>query len=152
MAELACGSQAPAFRGTATGGREISLADYRGKCAVVLFFFPGAFCPACVRQAVDLERSIDTFKSAGAEVIGVSVDSPWVLDLFSATLGGLSFPLVSDLKHEIGAGYGVFLAEQGLNGRAVFLIDREGRVKWSKSYDLRETPDLDEVVSALKGT
>lgn len=150
MAEIRAGSPAPEFKTAGTGGREISLADFREKKKVVLFFFPGAFTPVCAKEVTDFERNIDKFKAADAEVVGVSVDSRWVLDVFSSTSGGLSYPLATDMKHEIGPKYGVFLPERGLEGRAIFVIGKDGAVAWSKIYELKQMPDLNEVLEAVK--
>jgi peroxiredoxin len=139
----------PEFSLAGTGGREISSADYKEK-KWVLFFFPGAFTPTCSKECVDFERRIEAFRAAGAEVLGVSVDSKWTLDVFSATSGGLSYPLASDLRREVGTRFGVFLPEKGYEARAIFVIGKDGSIKWSKTYDLKTTPDLNEVLEAVK--
>jgi peroxiredoxin len=150
MSDVKVGSEAPDFKAAATGGREVSLSDYKGRKKVVLFFFPGAFTPVCSSQVVDFQRSVDKFRAADAEVIGISVDSRWVLDVFSATSGGLSYILASDLKRDIGTQYGVFLADRGLEGRAIFVIGKDGRVAWHRSYELKQAPDVNEVLEAVK--
>ena len=73
---IGVGERAPDFTLPAGDGRSVSLADFRGKKAVVLFFYPKDETPGCTREACEFRDSFDRFGDAGAEVIGVS-DDEW---------------------------------------------------------------------------
>ncbi len=85
-----------------------------------------------------------------AQVLGVSVDSVHSHRAFAAQLGGLSFPLLADFhpKGEVARVYGVWLDDRGSSRRAVFVIDREGILRWSKVYE-RSLPDNEELLRVL---
>lgn len=84
------GDRAPDFSLPATGERTVTRADAR-----LIYVFPAAFTPAAALDLSTLER-----RARDRSPIGVSVDSVWACQIFSASLGGLSFPLASDLKRE----------------------------------------------------
>lgn len=147
---LKVGDDAPDFKTNAVGGKEVSLSDFTGKSNVVLFFFPLAFSPVCSKEVTDFERNLAKIKEAGAEVLGLSVDSVFALSVWAASVGGLAYPLATDIKREIGQKYGVFMAERGFNGRAIFVIGKDGKIKWMKQYEPKQQPDLAEVVAEVQ--
>lgn len=147
---LKVGDEAPDFRTGAVGGKEVSLSDFKGKSNVVLFFFPLAFSPVCSREVTDFERNLARIREAGAEVLGLSVDSVFALSVWAASLGGLSYLLATDIKREIGQKYGVFMPERGFNGRAIFVVGKDGKIKWMKLYEPRQQPDLAEVIAEVE--
>lgn len=89
-------------------------------------------------------------------MVGVSTDSVFAHKAFGKSFGGLSFPLLSDRwpYARTGEDYGVFPAARhgfgGVNDRAVFIVDRQGRIAWQKVYELGETPDVGEILSELR--
>lgn len=96
------------------------------------------------------KRDFTRFDAANAQVLGVSVDSVHSHRAWADKLGGLPFPLLSDFhpKGDVARRYGVWREERGTSRRAVFIIDREGIVRWSKVYE-REVPDNEELLAAL---
>ena len=129
---LEVGMKAPEFTLQDQDGREVSLADYRGK-KVVLFFYPKDSTPGCTRQACALAGSVREIEAEGAVVIGVSKDSVASHRKF-ADKNGLPFTLLSDPQLEAIQAYGVW-QEKKLYGkvsmgvvRTTFLIDEEGVV------------------------
>ena len=88
--------------------------------------------------------------------MGVSTDSVFSHKAFAKSFGGLSFPLLSDRwpYARTAEDYGVFPATRhnfgGVNDRAVFIVDRDGRIAWLKLYDLGETPDVGEILRGLR--
>ena len=124
--------KAPEFTLQDQDGREVSLADYRGK-KVVLYFYPKDSTPGCTRQACAFAGSVRGIEAEGAVVIGVSKDSVASHRKF-ADKNGLPFTLLSDPQLEAIQAYGVW-QEKKLYGkvsmgvvRTTFLIDEEGVV------------------------
>jgi peroxiredoxin Q/BCP len=121
------GDPAPDFTLVGTGGAKHSLADYRGK-TVVLAFYPGDFTPVCTRQLCSYRDEIDDFTGVDAVVLGVSAQDVDSHDRF-ASKHGFTFPLLADTDKQVMAAYGV-LGPAGFVRRSVFVIDREGIVRW----------------------
>jgi peroxiredoxin len=136
-AHIEVGQQAPEFKLKGPGGQLIALSDFRGKKPVVVAFYPLAFSPACSHQLPAIEKELPRFHALGAEVLGISVDSHHANTAFARQLG-LSFPLLSDIKREASTAYGVYMPESGYSGRALFLIDRDGRIAYR---DISPRPD-----------
>ncbi len=99
---------------------------------------------------VAFENDIARFEAANAQVLGVSVDSVPAHRVFAEQQGGLSFPLLADFhpKGALAQQYGVWLDEHGFSARAVFVIDKQGIIRWSKVYE-RALPDNEEILSIL---
>jgi peroxiredoxin len=135
-ATLEVGQAAPDFSLKGPGGQLVSLSEYRGKHHVVLVFFPLAFSPVCSHQLPTIEKEIGRIRGLGAVVLGVSVDSHYANAAFAERLR-LSFPLLSDFKRRASAAYGVLLEEAGHAGRALFVVDKQGRVAYK---DVSPTP------------
>jgi len=147
---LQIGDKAPAFSSKSVDDQVIFLEDYRRKKNLFLVFYPLAFSPVCSVQLPTYNRNLDGFKSRDTEVIAVSVDSAWSQKAFCDTLGGIDFPLLSDMKLEIAEKYGVALPE-GFSTRAEFLIDKNGIIRWlniEKSPG-DDTPTMEDIFSAI---
>lgn len=134
MAELAAGSPAPGFALPASTGGTISLADFRGKQVVVLYFYPKDMTPGCTQEACSFRDLGEEFAAAGAVILGVSTDDLASHDKFAAT-HDLSFPLLADTEAVAAQAYGVW-KEKNLYGktrlgieRTTFVIDREGVIR-----------------------
>ena len=148
---LTPGSEAPEFELPSHRGGTVKLADFRGKKNVVLAFHPLAFTPVCATQMSAYESDLSKLESAGAAVLAVSVDAPPAKAAWAKTLGTISYDLLSDF-HPHGAvarRYGVFRDEGSTAQRAVFVIDKSGRIAWSKVYDIPQQPDNAEIFQAL---
>lgn len=90
------------------------------------------------------------FNRRDAQVLGISVDSPASNQAWEKSMGGLNYPLLSDFwpHGEVAQRYGVLRAE-GFTERAVFVIDKEGVVRYVDIHNIAEAPDPQEVLSAL---
>ncbi len=111
----------------------ISLADYKGK-KVVLVFFPQAFTGVCTTEMCTMSDNFDQYKSMNAEVLGISVDGTFVQKAFAAA-NKITVPLLSDYNREVVNKYDVLLPEfahgmKGTSQRAVFVIDENGVIKY----------------------
>ena len=153
-ATLEVGAQAPEFRLKGPGGQMVTLSEYRGRKHVVLVFYPLAFSGVCSHQLPAIDQLSARFEQLGATVLGISVDSHFANSAFAAKLH-LSFPLLSDFKREASTAYGVLIPETGHSGRAVFVIDTQGRVAYrdlSPNHDDPEkVPSTERVLDVLKG-
>ena len=131
------GQAAPDFRLRGPGGQFVSLSEYRGNKNVVVVFYPLAFSPVCSHQLPDIEKDLRRFEALDAVVLGVSVDSHYANQAFARVLG-LSFPLLSDFDRATSRAWGVLIPEKGYSGRAVFIVDKQGRIAYR---DVAPTPD-----------
>jgi peroxiredoxin (alkyl hydroperoxide reductase subunit C) len=148
------GQAAPQFTAQAVvdGGdfKEISLSDYKGRY-VVLFFYPLDFTFVCPTEITQFREHLKDFREAGAEVIGVSVDSVhshkrWIKD----DLGDLHYPLVGDITKQISRDYGVLLADKGISTRGTFIIDPEGAIQYMGIHNLSVGRDAREILRVLQ--
>jgi len=121
------GDPAPEFRLKGPGGQFVTLSEFRGRRPVVLFFYPLAFSPVCSHQLPMVQTDLARFEELGAAVLGISVDSHWSNEAFAQSLG-LTFPLLSDFRREAMSAYGVLLDQAGYSARALFVIDKDGRI------------------------
>src|ERR1700682_4088598 len=124
------GDLAPDFSAASTSGSEVSLSSFRGKRNVLLAFFPLAFTGTCTKELICFTEDFDEFTGKGVEILPISVDSTASLREFKNKLQ-MKTDLLSDFKRDISRAYGVLNEERFYSNRAYFLIDREGRVRWS---------------------
>jgi peroxiredoxin Q/BCP len=122
------GDRAPDFELSANDGRTVRLAEYRGKKAVVLYFYPKDETPGCTVEACTFRDEYEDFVAAGAEVIGVSDDSVASHDKFAAH-HKLPFVLASDKDGALREKLGVTKALGLLAGRVTFVIDKQGVIR-----------------------
>ncbi|MCH4886808.1 peroxiredoxin [Acidaminobacter sp. JC074] len=149
------GKQAPDFKFNAATGDgkefvEIKLEDYKGKW-LVLFFYPLDFTFVCPTEITGYSKQIEKFKSLGAEVLGVSVDSEhshkaWI----NSSLGQINFPLGSDMTKKVSDDYGVLIEEEGIALRGLFIINPEGVLQYSVVHDLNVGRSVDETLRVLQ--
>ena len=109
-------------------GEELTLSSLRGR-NVVLVFYPLAFSGTCTKELHDISSHADDYEEAGAEVIGISVDSPFTLKAFKRD-EDLKARLASDFhpKGAVAREYGAYIEEAGFATRATFVIDKDGKV------------------------
>jgi peroxiredoxin Q/BCP len=144
---LETGAMAPAFTLTADDGKEVNLADLRGK-KVALYFYPKADTPGCTRQACALRDVYPDVQAQDAVVVGISPDPPGKLVKFREKYS-LPFILLSDPDHKVATAFGAW-GEKKLFGktfqgiiRSHFAIDEQGRlVEFELKVKPEETADL----------
>jgi peroxiredoxin len=150
---VSVGQKAPNFTLPDITKKMISLSDYAGK-KVVLLFYPGAFTGVCEKEMCTIRDAMADFNKFDAQVIGISVDSPFANKGFSEK-NSIAFPLLSDYTKTVAEQYcGLFQNFAGLAGltvsnRAVFIIDANGMVtyRWIAENPGTEPP-YDEVKKA----
>jgi peroxiredoxin Q/BCP len=143
------GDVAPDFALPDRAGHTVRLSDYRGKKAVVLYFYPKDDTPGCTKEACSFRDQYEVFKEAGAEVIGVSSDSEASHDRFASKYN-LPFVLVADRGGKVRKQYGVPATLGLLPGRVTFVIDPQGVVCHVFNSQLQATRHVEEAVQALR--
>ncbi|MDG4829240.1 thioredoxin-dependent thiol peroxidase [Solwaraspora sp. WMMD1047] len=132
-ARLAPGDVAPEFTLPTDGGDTLALKELRGR-KVVLYAYPAAMTAGCTKQACDFRDSLDSLRSAGYEVVGISPDDPAKLAKFRDR-DSITFPLVSDADKAVLTAYGAYGEKQSYGRtvtgviRSTFVIDEEGRIE-----------------------
>jgi len=145
---VAVGERAPDFELPDANGKPVRLADFRGKRAVVLYFYPKDDTPGCTAEACSFRDSYQDFQEAGAEVIGVSSDSSASHEKF-AKRHKLPFTLLSDARGVVRKKYGVPATMGLLPGRVTFVIDRDGVVQHVFNSQLQATRHVNEALAAI---
>jgi len=132
-ARLSAGTTAPVFTLDDSDGNAVALGDHAGQ-KVIIYFYPAASTPGCTTEACDFRDNLNSLKSAGYQVLGVSKDGPEALQRFR-TDQNLNFPLLSDPDLEVHKAYGAF-GEKSLYGKTVtgvlrstFVIDEQGTIE-----------------------
>ena len=148
---VAVGQTAPDFTLPNQDKQEVKLSDFAGKKNVVLVFYPLDWSPVCTNEHACFVNDMKQFETLDAAVLGVSVDSVWSHKAFAEKMG-IKYPLLADFQPRgaMAEKYGVFLADKGITGRAVVIVNKEGKVAWVKNYDIPVVPDIKEVASALQ--
>jgi peroxiredoxin Q/BCP len=146
---IGVGDQAPDFELPDRSGKTVRLADFRGRKSVVLYFYPKDDTPGCTKESCAFRDSYEAFTDAGAEVIGVSSDSPESHEKFAAKYK-LPFTLLSDRGGAVRKRYGVPATLGLLPGRVTYVIDPQGVVRHVFNSQLQATQHIPEALSALE--
>ena len=128
MSALSAGAPAPDFELTDQHGNPVRLSDYRGKSAVVVYFYPKDDTTGCTIEACRFRDDFDKFHATGAVVIGISDDSTESHSRF-ASKHQLPFTLLSDKGGRVRKLFGVRKTFGVIPGRVTFVIDRNGIVR-----------------------
>jgi glutaredoxin-dependent peroxiredoxin len=149
------GSKAPDFTlksKNASGVTDVKLSNNLGKKNTVLLFFPLAFTGVCTQEMCDVTAGLPQYSSSNADVIGVSVDSPFAQEAW-AQKEKIGITLASDLNKKTSEAYGVLLPDLmgfgAVSARAAFVIDKSGVVRYSEQTPTpKDLPNF----SAIKET
>lgn len=148
------GDKAPDFTLLSTDKKEVSLSDYKGKNLVILFF-PLAFTGVCTKELCSVSGGLDFYNDANAEVVGISVDSPFTLEKFKAE-NDINFPLLSDFNKETSTAYDSiydvfpFGGMKGVSKRSAFVVDGEGTVQYAEVLaSAGDLPNFEAIQSTL---
>ncbi|GAA4009453.1 peroxiredoxin [Deinococcus rubellus] len=123
------GDLAPDFTLPSTGGEPVTLSSYRGHKNVVLVFYPLDFSPVCSMQLPEYSGRQDDFAEVDAVVLGINRDSLHTHKAWAAEYG-IEVPLLADMKLDVARSYGVEIEDRAISGRAVFLIDKAGKLRF----------------------
>ncbi|MBA2249719.1 MAG: redoxin domain-containing protein [Chitinophagaceae bacterium] len=147
------GNKAPDFTLFNSGKEKVSLADYRGK-NILLLFFPLAFTIVCTKELCSIRDNISTYNTFNAQVIGISVDSLYTLARFKEDQH-LNFPLLSDFNKSVSEMYETLYQDfsyemKGVSKRSAFLIDKKGILQYVTILEnASEMPDFNAIQSEL---
>jgi peroxiredoxin Q/BCP len=127
------GAAAPKFSLPASTGEKISLGDFAGDKAVVLYFYPRADTPGCTKEACGFRDALADYDKANVAVLGISPDTVEDVKKFAEKFH-LNFPLLADADHKVAERYGVW-REKNMYGKKVwgvarttFVIDKDGKI------------------------
>ena len=144
------GARAPEFTLPNQDGEEVSLAGFRGR-TVVLVFYPADFSPVCTDQLNVYQEVLGELESQGVELVGISVDGAFCHKAFQRELG-ITIPLLADFhpKGEVARAYGVWADSHGVARRALVMVGPGGEVVWSHmSPSPLEVPGANLIFDAL---
>ncbi len=146
---LRAGDPAPDFTLATATGKSVSLSDYKGRCEIVLYFYPKDNTAVCSAEACSFRDSFQDFQDSGAEVIGISADSEDSHRRFAAR-HRLPFVLLSDPDGTVRARYRVPKTLGLIPGRTTFLIDKEGIIQHVFSSQFQPAKHVSDALAALQ--
>lgn len=147
--ELQPGQEAPDFRLVSASGTSVGLSDLRGQW-VVLYFIREFGCRVCRGHSLQFGRLYPQFQKAGAEVLVVIPGSQQQAGSYAEGLH-LSFPILADPEREVYLRYGLTRMMTLLQRSEMFILDREGRIRFAQGHGLpTRLPDVPEVLVALR--
>lgn len=146
--ELKPGEKAPDFTVVDKNMQPIKLSDFAGR-VVIINAVPSLDTPVCNKQIVRFNQEAALLHNA--VVLSVSMDLPFALDRFCGTYGIQNVKTTSDYKfHDFGKKYGVLIEELQILTRAVFVIDKEGILRYADYVpEISELPDFDKALAAV---
>jgi len=128
MAAIKVGDRVPDFSLPSQTGTTVNISDLIGKKSLVIYFYPKDDTPGCTAESCAFRDSYEVFTDAGAEVIGISADSPQSHQQFAQKYN-LPFTLLSDSDNRVRKLFGVPATLFVLPGRVTYIIDKEGIVR-----------------------
>ena len=153
---LRLGRKVPGFALPDADQKTRSLAELTKQGPVVLAFFPFAFSGVCDKEMCTFRDGFGSLQGAGAQLVGISVDSSYSLKAFAQTYN-LQFPLLSDFNKKVAKLYGVLqdpwvgLGYKGVAKRAIIVVDQQEKLRYRwVTDDPSEEPPYAEVVKAAQ--
>ena len=145
------GNKVPDFSLKAVSGKQIAIADYRGRKNVVLSFIPAAWTPVCSDQWPGYNIVKDIFDEHDAVMLGISADSLPTLFSWTNQMGKLWFEVLSDFfpHGAVAEKFGI-LRSDGMAERALFVIDKQGIIRYIDVHDINRRPPLDALIKELE--
>jgi peroxiredoxin len=148
---LPAGTPAPDFTLPSGPDTDLRLADLRGR-PVVLVFYPADWSPVCGDELALFNELLPEFQRHDAELVGISVDGVWCHRAY-AEARHLRFPLLADFepKGAVSRAYHAYRQRDGFSERALFVLDRDGIIRWSYLSPVNVNPGADGILAALEG-
>ncbi|UJX42691.1 redoxin domain-containing protein [Desulfovibrio sp. JY] len=148
---VAVGQPMPDFDLPGIDGSRVRLADYKGKKNLVISFVPAAWTPVCSGQWPGYNIAKEAFEANDTALVGISVDNIPTLFAWTREMGGLWFPVASDFWPHGGLAKKLgILRSDGVAERALFLVDKNGIIRFIDVHDINTRPDLGVLLSAMK--
>ena len=147
---LGAGTPAPDFELRSSPDKSLKLRDLRGR-PVILAFYPADWSPVCGQEVVLFNEILPDFREYGAELLGISVDGVWCHAAF-ARERNLHFSLLSDFEPKglVSRAYGAYRDQDGFSERALFVLDKDGVIKWSYLSPIDVNPGAAGILQALE--
>lgn len=147
---LEAGTRAPDFTLKFAPDKTLTLSELRGR-PVILAFYPADWSPVCGDQMALYNEILDEFAEHDAELLGISVDGAWCHKAY-AEAKKLKFPLLADFepKGAVSRAYGAYASVKGQSARALFVLDRDGIIRWSHLSPSGVNPGADGILKALE--
>jgi peroxiredoxin len=152
---IAIGQTAPEFTLHDSEKNKVSLADFKGK-NILLLFYPQAFTGVCTKELCAVRDDISRYSNVNAQVLGISVDSVFTLAKFKEEQQ-YSFPLLSDFNKEVSALYDTLYTDwildmKGVSKRSAFIIDKDGIIRYAEVLESAgDMPDFKAINEILDG-
>ncbi len=148
------GQEAPDFTLKSSDMTDVTLSSFRGKSNVLLLFYPLVNTPVCEGELCAVRDDHTVWQGLGAEVIALSVDSPFAARLWKEK-HNFPFTMVSDFNKTVCTAYGAIhedlIGLKGVSKRSAFVIDKNGLLKYVWiSDDPKQVPDFKAIQEALK--
>jgi peroxiredoxin len=150
VAPLSVGAQSPEFTLPYTPSARIALRGFVGQ-RVILVFYPLDWEAVSRDQLVLYQKFAPEFEQLGARLLGISVDSVYCHMAFARD-ARLHFPLLADFhpRGQVARRFGIYRDKQGMSARALFVLDRQGQIRFSRAYPDLFNPGVDEALTALE--
>jgi peroxiredoxin len=147
---LPAGTEAPDFTLPSSPDTRARLSDYRGH-PVVLVFYPADWSPVCGDELSIFNELVPDLQRYDAQLLGISVDGVWCHRAY-AEARRLRFPLLADFepKGEVSRRYNSYRSKEGFSERSLFVVDRDGIIRWSYRSPVDVNPGADGVLAALE--
>jgi peroxiredoxin len=141
---------APDFLLKDLSGTEVKLSQFRGTSNVVISFIPAAWTPVCSHQWPGYNVAKEIFQKHNTVVLGISVDNAPTLQTWTQQMGDLWFPVLSDFwpHGAVAKEYGI-LRSDGMAERALFVIDKQGIIRYVDVHEISSLPRLEALVKEL---
>jgi glutaredoxin-dependent peroxiredoxin len=153
---LKVGDVAPDFKLISSDKKEVALSDFAGK-KVLILFFPMAFTGVCTDELCSIRDNKEMYDGIDAEILSISVDSPFSLAKFKE-IQGYNFTLLSDFNKEVSTAYEAIyetfvLGLKGVSKRSAFVVDQAGKIQYAEvlesAGDLPNFTAINEVLNSL---
>ena len=149
--KLKVGDKAPDFSLPSLSGETVSLSQFLGKKNVVVSFVPAAWTLVCSEQWPGYNIAKSLFDANDAIILGITVDNIPTLYAWTQQMGGVWFTVLSDFwpHGEVAGKYGV-LRLNGVSERALFIVDKQGAIRYIDVHDINERPSLEVLIRELE--
>lgn len=146
------GEVAPDFSLPSSNNETISLTQFKGQKHVILSFHVFNFTSGCTNQAATFRQYYNRLQELGAQVLGISCDHAASSRAWATALGGLPYPELSDWepKGQVSRAYNLYNPERGASLRAVLIIDKDGIIRYRRTYTAPELPNLEEIIHEVE--
>jgi peroxiredoxin len=147
---LGAGTPAPPFHLPITPDRRAHRSEFQGR-NLVMAFYPADWSPACGDQLALYNEALPEIERLDAALVGISVDGAWCHAAYAESRN-LHFPLLADFepKGEVSKSYGAYEHGLGMSKRALFVLDRDGIIRWSHLSPIELNPGVNGILTALE--